>query len=195
VSCRILSGTKPLPLSAAVRRSEVHTRTLQLHVYRREDDLFDIEGHVVDVKPISVEFHNSHRSAGEPVHDLRLRLTINRELEVVDAQARMDVGAYPYCNGAEPGFAALKGLRIGPGWNRSVRERVGGGKGCTHLVEMLSQMATTALQAVWSEGEGDQENAADPADRELRNGMIGSCYTYRPNSQFVKLHFPRHFQD
>lgn len=184
-----------MPLSAAARRTEVHTRTLALHVYRREDDLFDIEGHIVDVKPISVEFHNSYRAAGEPVHDLRLRLTIDRALTVRSAEAKMDVGAYPYCAGVEPSFAALEGLVIGPGWNRRVRERVGGGSGCTHLVEMLSQMATTALQAVWSQDDGDSENAPDPADRALRDGMIDSCYTYRANSQFVKVHFPRHFTD
>lgn len=184
-----------MPLSRAERRTEVHTRTLDLHVYHREDDLFDIEGRLVDVKPITVEFHNSYRSAGEPVHDLRLRLTINRQLVVQSAEAKMDVGAYPYCSGVEPAFGALEGLSIGPGWNRRVRERVGGALGCTHLVEMLSQMATTALQAVWSVDEGDQENAEDPADRELRDEMIDSCYTYRSNSQFVKVHFPRHFQE
>jgi hypothetical protein len=183
-----------VPLSQATRRTEVHTRTLELHVYKREDDLFDIEGHILDVKPISVEFHNSHRSAGEPVHDLRLRLTINRELVVQSAEAKMDVGAYPYCSGVEPNFSALCGLKIGPGWNRRIRERVGGGAGCTHLVEMLQQMATTALQAVWSEDDGDPENAPDPADRSLRDGMINSCYTYRTDSQFVKVHFPRHFE-
>ena len=48
-----------MPLSRAERRTEVHTRTLDLHVYHREDDLFDIEGRLVDVKPITVEFHNS----------------------------------------------------------------------------------------------------------------------------------------
>lgn len=182
-----------MPLSAATRRTEVHTRTLALQVYRREDGLFDIEGHIVDVKPISVEFHNSRRSAGEPVHDLRLRLTIDRHLLVQSAEAKMDVGAYPYCAGVEPNFANLAGLKIGPGWNRRVRERVGGGMGCTHLVEMLQQMATTALQAVWSQ-DHDPENAPDPADRALREGMIDSCYTYRSDSQFVKVHFPRHFQ-
>lgn len=183
-----------MPLSPAARRTEVHTRTLELHVYRREDDLFDIEGHIIDVKPISTEFHNSQRSAGEPVHDLRLRLTVDRQLEVVSAEAKMDVGAYAYCSGVEPNFKDLAGLRIGPGWNRRVRERVGGGRGCTHLVEMLSQMATTALQAIWSEDDGDPENASDPADRELREGMINSCHTYRANSQFVKMHFPRHYR-
>lgn len=184
-----------MPLSRAEPRSEVHTRSLALHVYRREDGLFDIEGHLVDVKPISVAFHNSRRSAGEPVHDLWLRITIDRTLEVRSAEAKMDVGAYPYCAGAEPNFANLAGLRIGAGWNRAVRERVGGGLGCTHLVEMLSQMATTALQAVWSEDGADPENAENPSDRSLRDGMIDSCYTYRGDSQFVKLHFPRHYQD
>ena len=183
-----------MPLSPAQKRTEVHTRQLQLNVYKREDGLFDIEGHIVDVKPISVEFHNTSRAAGEPVHDLRLRLTINKQLEVQGAEAKMDVGAYAYCAGVEPSFERLKGLVIGPGWNRRVRERVGGGNGCTHLVEMLQQMATTALQAVWTEEGEDLENAADPADRTLRHNILNSCYTYRADSQFVKVHFPRHYE-
>ena len=183
-----------MPLSAAEPRAEIHTRTLALHVYGRDDGLFDIEGHIVDVKPISVEFHNSRRAAGEPVHDMRLRLTIDKSLTVRFAEAKMDVGAYPYCSAVEPNFAALEGLKIGPGWNRRVRERVGGGMGCTHLVEMLSQMATAALQAIWSTDDGNPENAEDPANRRLPDSMINSCYTYRTDSRFVEVHFPRHFE-
>ncbi len=183
-----------MPLSHAAPRTEIHTRNLELHVYRREDGLFDVEGHLLDVKPITIEFHHVKRSAGEPVHDLRLRLTIDRKLEVQCAEAKMDVGAYPFCAGAEPNFAALAGLRIGPGWNRKVRERVGGGKGCTHLVEMLAQMATTALQAIGSD-EDEDTVATPPDERKLAPGMLDACYTYRSESQFVKFHYPRYFRD
>ncbi|MEM7407231.1 MAG: DUF2889 domain-containing protein [Pseudomonadota bacterium] len=181
-------------MSKAARRNEIHARKLDLRVYRRDDGQFDIEGHLVDVKPFPVTFLNSSRQADEPVHDLWLRLTVDRTLEVQDAEAHMDIGAYPYCTGVEPNFKTLRGLRIGPGWNRNVRERVGGGQGCTHLVEMLAQMATAALQGIWSELDDEDDTNKPPRERRLRTDLANSCHTYRTDGQFVKVHFPSHYQ-
>ena len=41
-----------------------------------------------------------------------------------------------------------EGLRVGPGWRRAVRARLGGVQGCTHPVELLGPLATTAYQTV-----------------------------------------------
>jgi hypothetical protein len=98
-----------------------------------------------------------------------------------------------------PNFEALAGLRIGPGWNRMVRERVGHGRGCTHLVEMLAQMATTAMQAVWTEKTPMGETKEDGEDRQtpprrLPAGMLNTCYTYNSDSKFVREYFPDDYQ-
>jgi hypothetical protein len=98
-----------------------------------------------------------------------------------------------------PNFGALAGLRIGPGWNRMVRERVGHGRGCTHLVEMLAQMATTAMQAIWTERApmGEAEDSRDgegTAPRRLPASMLNTCYTYNHDSKFVQKYFPDDYQ-
>jgi len=179
-----------LPLSPAAERDMIHTRTMDLRAYRRSDGLYDIEGHIIDVKPFTHNFTDTYRAAGEPVHDMWLRLTVDKELVVQAAEAKFDVGAHAYCAGVEPNFAELAGLRIAPGWNRGVRQRVGHGLGCTHLVEMLAQMATAAMQALWSEREPESEAASHPEERRLPSALLDSCHAYRRDGDFMRQNFP-----
>lgn len=183
-----------MPLSPAAERELIHTRTMDLRAYRRADGLYDIEGHIIDVKPYTHHLLDTHRAAGEPVHDMWLRLVVDDQLVVRDAEAKLDVGAHGICHLVAPNFKALTGLTIGPGWNKLVRERLGHGRGCTHLVEMLSQMATAALQAMWSEREPEGEVERKPEDRELSPSMLNSCYAYRSDSEFVRDYFPNQYQ-
>ncbi len=188
-----------MPLSQATEREQIHNRTISITAYQRNDGLVDVEGHILDIKPFSHHLLDSHRAAGEPVHDLWLRLTIDRTMVVQSAEAKLDVGAHGICHLVAPNFEALAGLRIGPGWNRMVRERVGHGRGCTHLVEMLAQMATTAMQAVWTErapmGEAREGGGDAPRPpRRLPAGMLNTCYTYNSDSKFVREYFPDDYQ-
>lgn len=180
-----------MPLSEPVERDPMHTRTLDMRAYRRADGLWDIEGHLIDTKPFDYVMIDSARAPNEPIHDMWLRLTIDRELLVHEAEAWMDTGAHFLCNDVSPAFAALAGLKIGAGWNRAVRERLGGRGGCTHLVEMTGQMATTAMQALWAEDE--KEAMQDGEAYELPSSMIDSCYAYRQESEYVRRYFPTHY--
>ena len=76
-------------LSEAVKRDRVHTREINLNGYRRDDGLIDIEGEITDVKTYS--FPNRERgmiNAGDPIHHMQVRITINMELEIVAAPFR-----------------------------------------------------------------------------------------------------------
>jgi len=183
-----------LPLSPAADREMIHTRTMDLRAYRRSDGLYDIEGHIIDVKPQTQHLPVSHRAAGEPVHDMWLRLTVDKELVVRSAEAKLDVGGHAYCAGVEPNFAELAGLTIGQGWNRHVRERVGHELGCTHLVEMLAQMGTAAMQALWSDREHEREALHHPEKRRLPPAMLDSCFAFRRDSDFMRENFPLDYE-
>lgn len=176
-----------MALSEPVAREEMHTRRLQIKAYQRHDGLWDIEGHLIDEKPFFYDMPESPREAGEPIHDMRLRLTIDNEMVVHGAEATMDRGAYLMCQDITPNFGRLEGLKIGPGWNRHVRERLGGVHGCTHLREMLAQFATTAMQALWT---AEEEAAEVLQTGSAPAGVIGSCHTYRADSPMVKLRYP-----
>ena len=139
-----------MPLSPPASRETLHRRLIDMHGYRRADGLFDIEGHLEDTK--TYPFGNLDRGTiepGVPLHGMWLRLTVDEDLVIVACEAATDFSPYSVCPQAAPNFAALEGVRIGPGFTRAVKERVGGVHGCTHLREMLAQMATVAFQTIY----------------------------------------------
>jgi hypothetical protein len=81
-------------LAPTVRRELLHTRGIEIRGYKREDGLYDVEGHLVDTKPYDFKLAAGVRPAGEPVHGMWLRITVDRTLVIVDAAAAMD--AMPY---------------------------------------------------------------------------------------------------
>ena len=108
-----------IALSAPVPRVPLHTRTIECRGYRRDDALYDIEGHLVDVK--SVAFHNMDRGevrAGEPIHEMWIRLTVDLNLHVVDVEAQTVWGPYAACGDITPNFKRLKGLTIKQGGHK-----------------------------------------------------------------------------
>ena len=174
-----------MPLSAPAERETLHRRDITMHGYRRADGLFDIEGHLVDTK--SYPFANLDRGTiapGEALHGMWLRLTVDDDLVITACEAATDFSPYAICPMAAPNFAALAGVKIGPGFTRAVKERVGGSLGCTHLREMLAQMATVAFQTIYPvrrKRELDDPEAAKAA----RDRMIGTCLAYAPDSPIV----------
>ncbi len=179
-----------MPLSTPNERALIHTRTIDINAYQRDDGHIDIEGHLIDVKPFPHHLTDTHREANEPVHDMWLRFTIDDALKIVGAEAVLDRGAHTICHFVEPNFKALAGLTIGPGLNKRIHERVGHGDGCTHLVAMAAQMASAALQAVWT----SRSKSRDPQEKSEwdleASGQLNSCYAYRPDSAFVRDYFP-----
>ncbi|MDP6566358.1 MAG: DUF2889 domain-containing protein [Alphaproteobacteria bacterium] len=181
-----------MPFSDAASRDLMHTRNLDLRAYRRHDGLWDIEGHITDIKPFDYSMLDSERTAAEPVHDMWLRLTVDDDFVVRGAKALIDVGAHGPCHEIAHNYAELEGLRVGPGWNRGIRERLGGVRGCTHLNDMLGQMATTAMQALWEVVE-EQQDQGD-GHRQLGPGLLNSCHAYGATSPYVKDYFPDYYE-
>ncbi len=177
-----------MPLSSPVGRQAIHTRRVICKGYRRDDGLWDIEGHLADTK--SYGFENKHRGTvepGDPVHEMWLRLTIDDEFTVHAVEAVTEKGPFAVCPGATESFQQLVGLTMGPGWNRQVRARLGGAAGCTHLAELTGPMATTAMQTIWPLRQSRQPRKSD------RPRLLNSCYAFRSDSPVVKDLWPEHY--
>lgn len=177
------------PLSPPVPRQPLHQRAVTCRGYRRDDGLFDIEGHLEDTK--SYPFRNQDRGeipAGEPVHGMWLRLTIDEDLEIRDVEATTEFAPFAVCPRVTPNFKRLVGLRIGSGWMREVGQRVGGVEGCTHLVELLRTIATTAFQTLAGQRKSSQSNTPNK-----RPFFMDSCHALKSDSEVVKLHWPAHY--
>jgi len=177
-----------MPLSEPTSRRPLHTRTVTCTGYQRDDGLWDIEGHLVDVK--TYDFDNHHRGmvrAGEPVHEMWLRLTLDDDLEIHCAEAATDHAPYAMCPDITPRFAELEGLRIGPGFHREVQKRVGGVKGCTHLVELLRPLATAAFQTLVAKRRKREADTNAPPRRPM---FLDTCHAHASDSPEVKRRWP-----
>ena len=181
---------KQTALSAPVPRKPLHTRTVKCNGYKRDDDLYDIEGHLVDVK--SGGFYNMDRGElkpGEPIHEMWIRLTVDLNLDVVDVEAKTVWGPYTMCGDIAPNFKRLKGLSIKQGWTRKTRELLGGTKGCTHLVELLGPVATTAFQTVYA----DKTRREKQTGNKVKPPQIDSCHAYASDSPVVAHRHPEYY--
>ena len=177
-----------MPLSEPSQRTLLHTRTVTCTGYQRDDALWDIEGHLVDVK--TYDFENRHRGkvrAGVPVHEMWLRLTIDDDMLIHGVEAATDHAPYAMCPDITPRFAELEGLRIGPGFHREVHKRVGGVKGCTHLVELLRPLATAAFQTLVAKRRKHEADASEPPRRPM---FLDTCHAHASDSPEVKRRWP-----
>lgn len=174
----------PLP-PPTVPRVLSHTRRVRFEAFRREDGLWDIEGHLTDIKPKDTALVSGVRAAGMPMHDMWVRLTIDGDLNVVDAVAVTD--AMPYtdvCADITPRYGAVVGLNLGRGFRRAVQERFAGVAGCTHLTEMLAQFPTAAIQTLAGE-------RRDTADESKRPFQLDRCHALDTTGDAVERYYPR----
>jgi hypothetical protein len=185
-----------MPLSAPAPRRHLHTRRIACEGYEREDGLWDIEARIVDTKTYAVEepFRGA-RASGMPVHDMQLRLTLDRDMVVRGIEVTTNDAPYDACPSVSPNYQALVGAKVGAGWRRAVTEAVGRTKGCTHITELLMPAATVAFQTMgsWPKA-GD---AASPALSEhpgKKPYFVDACKAWASDGDVVKKLFPLHYR-
>ncbi len=179
-----------MSLSRSVARRHIHTRRIECHGYLREDELWDIEGGLIDRKTYS--FDNLDRgvvAAGEPIHDMVVRLTVDEDLVVNEAEAFTAASPYLICADANTKVPKLAGLQIGPGWRTGVKKIMGRTDGCTHIRDLImGPMALTAYQSIipWRNRKTQQPPSDKPA-------ILGTCYAYATDGPIVERIWPQHF--
>src|SRR5258707_11605591 len=92
-----------MPLSDPAPRRDVHHRVIDMHGFRREDGLYDIEAHLVDTKPFPMALISRPEPlpAGMPLHDLSVRVTIDDTFLIRNIEASSDATPYELCKEAE----------------------------------------------------------------------------------------------
>jgi len=185
-------GDSKLPLSSSAARREIHHRIIDMKAYARDDGLYDVEAHLVDRKQFDFPRVASPTPlpAGEPLHDMWVRLTVDGQLVVRDIEAVSDVTPYDVCKKAESTLRVLIGERIASGWSLKVKQRLGRSASCTHLMEMLLPMATTALQGIW----GLQKKTDHSMSPEQAATKIDSCYAYAAHRDVVMKFWPQYYR-
>ena len=173
-----------MTLSKPKMRDHIHTREIKCLGFKRADGFWDIEGSIIDTKTYS--FENVERdgvASGEPVHHMQIRITINDDLVIQEAEASTISSPYSICPTITPSFKNLEGSKIGPGWKGEVRSLLGGTKGCTHLRDLLmGPLAVTAFQTVMPR---KRDNEYQPKSLEAPS-LLNTCVAFAENGPVVK---------
>lgn len=184
-----------MPLPQPSKREHLHTRTITYQGFERADGLWDIEAHMTDIKTYA--FENDWRGtveAGEPLHEMLLRVTIDDQFIVRDVEAATEHSPFQMCPEITPAYKALVGITMGPGWRKAIRQKVGGREGCTHLTELLFPMATVAFQTIWPRRRpGAQQSDANINDNDRRPQVLDTCHAWATDSPVVKKNAPKFY--
>jgi hypothetical protein len=123
-----------------------------------------------------------------------LRLTVDDRLVIHAVEAATDQSPFAVCPAVVPKFQVLQGLRIHPGFHKQVRDLLGGVQGCTHLVELLGPVATTAYQTIFPYRERqrlrDPKASAPAATPRRKPRLIDSCHAFASDGEVVKRYWP-----
>lgn len=180
----------PLPTPAA--RRHLHTRAVTYRGFLREDGLWDIEGEMFDTKTYAFELsERGDMPPGSPVHGLSIRVTVDEEMVIRDIATSMDYTPFGECRRGEDPMQAMIGIRMGPGWRQAIEKALGGIRGCTHLRELLFNMATAAYQTVFPYKDYLREQAGVPHSSEHPPYHAGRCIAWDFDGPLVARHLPQ----
>jgi hypothetical protein len=125
------------------------------------------------------------RRAGRAVHEMWLRVTIDRGFTIVAAEASSDAVPYPGgCETIAPAYRALVGLSLVKDFRRKTRELLGGVRGCTHLTEMLGGLPTAAIQTFAGEMPEEREDGRKPF-------QLDQCHALETSTETVRKLYPK----
>ncbi|RMX08574.1 DUF2889 domain-containing protein [Corticibacter populi] len=183
----------PLPPPAA--RRPAHTRTTAFRGYQRDDGLWDIEAEMQDTKPFAFALNNGRELApNEAIHHMHIRVTVDEQLVVRDIATVM--GSFPHgqCAEADRHMRRMIGSTMGKGWRKSIDRHLGGVEGCTHMRELLYNMATAAFQTIapqvlarWHGADAGAQTLPPPPH-------LGACMTWDFNGPAVEQIYPMYFE-
>lgn len=176
---------------AAPERQLKHTRCIDVQIYARGTGLWEVDAVITDVKTRDADLANGVRRAGEPIHDMLLRLVIDEAFNVLEAGSETRAMPYPgECDQLGDVYGRLVGLNLLKGFRFAVLERLGGVAGCTHLTELAQVLPTAVVQAFAGDvinTRGDGANAKQPF-------QLDRCHALRTDGNVVRSHYPRWYK-
>ncbi len=176
---------------AAPERQLRHSRRIDVHVYARGAGLWEVDALISDVKTYDTELANQVRRAGEPIHDMLLRLVIDEAFNILEAGSETRRMPYPgECDQHGDAYARLAGLNLMRGFRYAVYERLGGVAGCTHLTELTQVLPTAVVQAF----AGDVINTRGDGAEAKQPFQLDRCHALRTSGDTVRTYYPRWYK-
>ena len=176
-------------MTLASSRTLIHTRDIKTQAYRRDDGLWDVEATLIDLKEKDFHLASGIKAKGEPIHHMVLTVTIDIQLNIVDASAQTKAAPYNQnCQKIEPDYKKLIGLNLADGFRAGVKERLGGVLGCSHMTELCAVIPTAAIQAF----AGEVFKVTDQGTGKMPF-QLNRCQILRTDGETVKQYHPAWF--
>ena len=183
-------------LPAPVPRRPIHTRRISFEGFLREDGLWDIDCELSDTKANPTPMRERGvLPPGEPIHLLRVRLTVDDSFTIRAVQTAAIHTPFPECQQpADAPMQKLVGLTMGRGWRKAIDSVIGGVEGCTHLRELVFNAATAAFQMI------PYHRALESGRREEQSPdgkppfYMGQCMTWAFEGPVVMRYAPQFYR-
>jgi len=178
----------PMPLpEPETARTPLHTRSIRVNGFAREDGLLDLEAELIDVKAYDFPTSRGIHRAGQPIHHMWLRITIAKDYTITDAVAHYDAAPYgAQCMAITPDYRGLIGMNLLRGFRLAVKERFGRVAGCTHMSELAAVLPTVAIQA-----RSGERRKTVASNRDQRPFQLDACHALRLDGPVVREFYPR----
>jgi hypothetical protein len=177
-----------MPLSAPVSRQRLHVRRVTYEGFLRDDGLIDIDAHLVDVKDRDLTLLSGVRPAGEPVHLMSVRVTLDHAFDIHALEAHTERMPYPGdCDRIHPAYTRLVGANLMSGFRKRLHDLLGGVQGCTHITELLGYLPTAAVQTYAGLRRREDEGSGKPF-------QLDRCHALDTRGSAVLRYYPRWYR-
>ncbi len=178
-----------MPLSPPARpRQRIHSRRIEIEGFRRDDGLLELEASLVDVKDLDYPIASGLRRAGDPVHHMRVRVTLDGEFNILDAEASSERVPYPGgCDTIGPAYRRLVGLNLVRGFRRTVGEMFADVRGCSHITELLLSLPTAAIQTFATFRRDNEDTPEKPF-------QLDRCHALECSTETVRRYYPKWYR-
>ena len=177
--------------TAAPERQLKHRRSIEVQIYARGNGLWEVDAEITDVKTRDTKLAGGVRAAGQPIHDMLLRVVVDEKLNIVEAGSQTRAMPYPgRCDDLDDVYQRLVGLNLLQGFRRDVGKRLGGVVGCTHLTELTQVLPTAVVQAF----AGEVLDIREDDDTTHQPFQIDRCHALRSDGPVVQTFYPRWYR-
>jgi len=175
-------------LKNLIHKPPIHERRLEFSSYAIENDQLIVEGWLKDDRFVQRYQLDGSLSPPGKVHRICVRLLFGGwPLSILDAEAEMPFVPHDECPATQDTVKEIIGLTITHGYGDRVLERLGGVKGCAHMVQLIIAMGKAALHGYWTQKLQHPPELPDtPEELPELDYVIESCMLWRKDGPMIQ---------
>jgi hypothetical protein len=159
-----------------------HTRTIEVNTYEYDEQRLVVEGCLTDHRLQKFYLATGEKRSPGILHQMTIHVLVNKTtLEIEDLHVEMPAVPREECLETSNSLETVKGLKITSGFASRVKTLVGSGKGCQHLLALLTSMGSSAIQGYAAYKL--QESPRFISD--MIPMLVNTCWTWRAEGPLI----------